>query len=80
MRYRIVVVRRRWEPGCIQATIKRFKDAHLHVSDVSFRRTEDLRDVDVDLLIAFSRKRTYYTLERQLEGDPVYQLMATREQ
>jgi putative Mg2+ transporter-C (MgtC) family protein len=80
LRYRIVVVRRRWEPGCIQATIKRFKDAGLHVSDVSFRRADNMQDVDVDVLIAFTRKQAYYALERQLEGDTVYQLMATREQ
>ena len=80
LRYRVVVVRRIWEPGCIQATIRRFKDANLHVSDVSFERTADLREVDVNVLVAFSRKKSYYALERQLEGDTVYQLLATREQ
>lgn len=80
LRYRTVVVRRAWEPGCIQATIKRFKESNLHVTDVSFQRTADLKDVDVNVLVAFSRKKAYYALERQLEGDTVYQLLAAREQ
>ena len=80
VRYRLVIVRRKWEPGCIQATIQRFKDAGLHVSDVSFDRTADLAEVDVNMVIAFKRKRAYYDLERKLEGDTEYQLLATREQ
>jgi putative Mg2+ transporter-C (MgtC) family protein len=79
MRYRNVVVRRRWGPGCISETIQRFSKNGLDVVDVSFERTRDLAEVDVTLRIGFTDKKQYYSIERQLEGDTEYQLMATRE-
>lgn len=80
IRYRSVIVRRKWEVGCITATIQRFKDAKLKVVDASFERCDDLDEVDVNLRIAFVNARQYYSFERQMEGDSVYQLIATREE
>nr|MBA3272324.1 MgtC/SapB family protein [Chthoniobacterales bacterium] len=79
LRYRNVIIRRKWEVGCIATTIQRFRDAKLKVIDASFERTKDLDEVDVNLRIAFTNKQQYYHFERQMEGDSVYQLIATRE-
>ncbi len=79
LRYRDVIIRRKWEVGCIATTIQRFRDANLKVIDASFERTDDLNEVDVNLRIAFVNKKQYYNFERQMEGDTVYQLIATRE-
>jgi len=79
LRYRNVIIRRRWEVGCITATIQRFRESNLKVVDASFERTGDLDVVDVNLRIAFVNKKQYYNFERQMEGDTLYQLIATRE-
>jgi putative Mg2+ transporter-C (MgtC) family protein len=72
LRYRTIVVRRDWGPGCIEETIDRFRSAGARVTDASFQRTEDLTQVDVSVRVAFSRKQKYYALQRGLEGDPHY--------
>jgi uncharacterized membrane protein YhiD involved in acid resistance len=80
LRYRSVIIRRKWEVGCIAETVERFKENKLEVVDASFERCEDdLGHVDINLRIAFVNKDQYYSFERKLEGDPKYQLMATRE-
>ena len=79
MRYRTLVIRRAWKPGCIIETINRIKQAKLHVLDASFERTADLSYVDISVIISFIRRKKYYELERQLEEDDQYQLLATRE-
>lgn len=79
MRYRTVTVRTLWRPNCIADTVKRFKSAGLKVVDASFERNDDLSMADIHLRINFFSSESYYSLERELEGDPVYQLIATRE-
>lgn len=79
MRYRTVTVRTAWRPNCIADTVRRFKSARLKVIDASFERSPDLGSADIHLRINFLSSESYYSLERQLEGDPVYELIATRE-
>ena len=79
LRYRNVIIRRRWEVGCITATIQRFRESNLKVVDASYDCTRDLSEVDVNLRIAFTNKKQYYNFERQMEGDTLYQLIATGE-
>jgi putative Mg2+ transporter-C (MgtC) family protein len=80
-RYRTVVVRRKWKPGVIPETIDRFKSAGLRVIDASMQRTVDeLTHTTINVRIAFVRPRRYYDLERQLEADPDYDILATREE
>jgi putative Mg2+ transporter-C (MgtC) family protein len=81
MRYRTVVVRRRWKPGVIPETIERFKTARLKVIDASMQRAEDdLAHTTINVRCAFIRAQKYYDLERQLEADPDYEILATREE
>jgi putative Mg2+ transporter-C (MgtC) family protein len=80
-RYRTVVVRRPWKPGVIAETIDRFKQAGLRVIDASMERTyEDLAHATINVRCGFIRARKYYDLERQLETDPDYDILATREE
>ena len=80
-RYRTVVVRRRWKPGVIPETIERFKQARLRVIDASMVRSEDhLAHTTISVRCAFVRARKYYDLERELETDPDYEILATKEE
>ena len=80
-RYRTVVVRRKWKPSVIPETIERFKAAKLRVIDASMQRTVDeLTHTTINVRIAFVRAQKYYDLERQLEADPDYDILATREE
>ncbi len=80
-RYRTVVVRRKWKPGVIPETIDRFKAARLRVIDASMQRSDDdLTHTTINVRIAFVRAQKYYDLERQLEADPDYDILATREE
>ena len=80
-RYRTVVVRRKWKPGVIPETIDRFKGARLRVIDASMQRSDDdLTHTTINVRIAFVRAQKYYDLERELETDPDYDILATREE
>jgi putative Mg2+ transporter-C (MgtC) family protein len=80
-RYRTVVVRRKWKPGVIPETIDRFKLAKLRVIDASMVRSEDdLQHTTINVRIGFVKAQKYYDLERQLEADPDYDILATREE
>jgi putative Mg2+ transporter-C (MgtC) family protein len=81
MRYRTVVVRRRWKPGVMAETIARFKAAGLRVNDASLQRSEaDLQYAAISVRCAFVKVARYYDLERQLESDPDYELLVAREE
>jgi putative Mg2+ transporter-C (MgtC) family protein len=79
LRYRTITVRRPWGEGVIEQTVAFFKEHELDVTDVSFERTEDLLQVDVSLMVAFTNRDQYYACERRLEKTPGYDFMATRE-
>lgn len=74
-----IVVRRRWEPGCVNATVDRVAATGVSVFDALVDRTPDLRFADVRLSITCTGKLFRTDLERQLDADDTYQLMAMRE-
>ena len=78
-RYRTVLIRTKYRVGCVAEAVARFKQAGMHVVDASFERTEDLSGADIQLRVAFLNSAQYYNIERQIEGDAHYQLLATRE-
>lgn len=80
LRHRRVTLRTRYYPGCVADAVARFRKAGLKVIDASFQRNDDLSQVDIHLHIVFVNSAQYYGLERQLEGDEKYQLLATQEQ
>jgi putative Mg2+ transporter-C (MgtC) family protein len=79
LRFRTVTVRRAWAPDCVGQTVQRCKQAELKVVDVSFNRTPDLSQVDINLHIVFSDQERYFKFERELQRDSVYELMAVFE-
>ncbi|MCS7034970.1 MAG: MgtC/SapB family protein [Phycisphaerae bacterium] len=79
VRYRTVTIRTLWRPNCISDCVRRFKQAGFKIIDVRFDRNENLTSVDVHMHICFLNIEQYINFEREMEGDTVYQLMATRE-
>lgn len=79
VKYRNVTIRRRWEPGCVRATVRRLEEFGLQVGDVNFQRAADVRFVDIEARVAFSAKRTLYEFEQKLTEDDASELMAVRE-
>jgi putative Mg2+ transporter-C (MgtC) family protein len=79
LRYRNIVIRRRWRQGCIEETVKMLEGAKMRVADASFRRSDDLGHADINLRVAFVNRQQFYALERQLEGDERYILLAAEE-
>jgi putative Mg2+ transporter-C (MgtC) family protein len=79
VRYRTVTLQTAWRPGVIVECVDRFKAAGLEVMDANFTREDDLKLVKINLQIRFISKSQYYELERKLEADEHFQLLATRE-
>jgi putative Mg2+ transporter-C (MgtC) family protein len=79
MRYRTVTLRVAWSAGVIGNTVELVKASHLKVYDTSFDRSADLSFADISLRVAFTDSEIYYKFERQIEADPNYNLIATRE-
>ena len=80
MRYRDVLVRRPWVEGCLEDTVKRLGQAGAHVSSLSYKRTDDLRMVDIGARIAFTNTALPYELPRLLEADNTLELLALGEE
>ena len=80
MRYRDLVVRRPWVEGCLEDTIRRIEKAGAHVSSLSFKRTDDLRMVDIGARISFTNTRLPYELPRLLEQDQTLEILALGEE
>ena len=70
MRYRVLVVRRRWHPGVVVETVEMVSShEHLGVRDIGFQRSgEDLAVVEIRLRVAFADEEQYFKFERDLNG------------
>jgi putative Mg2+ transporter-C (MgtC) family protein len=79
LRYRTITLRVPWGAGVIASTVELVKKANLKVYDANFDRSQDLSVVDISLRVAFTDSNVYYRFERQIEADPSYNLIATRE-
>ncbi len=78
-RYRQIVVRTDWSPNCIPEVVSYLKTRGLRVIDVSFDRREDPAFAVVTLVIAFKDAHQFFHLERAVEGERKFELLATRE-
>lgn len=77
VRYRNITIRRPWQPGVIDDTVRMIqKHEHLDVRDASFHRMGDLSTVEIRLMIAFSSKQRYYQFERDLDRSTECQLIS----
>jgi putative Mg2+ transporter-C (MgtC) family protein len=79
VQYRTVTVRSKWTGGVLEKTVAFFRERGMDVENLTFERTQDLKHVDISLLIGFWRTSEYYGCERELERSPDYEFMATRE-
>jgi putative Mg2+ transporter-C (MgtC) family protein len=76
--HRTVVVRRRWEQGCVDATIARFKQAKVSVIDIDVKRSPDLASADISLQVEFIDRERYRALMLELESDQDVLLLESR--
>jgi putative Mg2+ transporter-C (MgtC) family protein len=79
-RYRDVVIRRHWVDGCLEDTVRRLRDAGATVSTFSYKRTDDLRMVDIGARIFFTDKHLPFDLAPKLESDQTVELMSLGEE
>jgi putative Mg2+ transporter-C (MgtC) family protein len=78
--FRLITVRRPWGPGCIIDTIRRLEKHGVNVQGTSFTRIEDLSAVVISVRIAYTRKMSYETLERELlESNEGFQVVSIGE-
>lgn len=77
--YRGIRIRCTWEPGAIVRVVDWLKGFRFKVLDVRFERTPDLKDVDVDVVVAFGNKKILYELEQKAQAEHDFHLMAIRE-
>jgi putative Mg2+ transporter-C (MgtC) family protein len=75
-RYRRFTIRARWEPGCTKEAIDWFATAGVKVINISLNRTQDLKSVDFEMVVGFIATSTLQRLERRLQEDGRYELIA----
>ena len=78
-RYRNVVLRRPWVDGCVGDTVRRLQDAGMHVADVSYTRSDDLRSVDVDARVSFFERKSVWDLDARVGADGVVDVISVGE-
>jgi uncharacterized membrane protein YhiD involved in acid resistance len=77
--FRAICVRCRWEPGAIQRVVDWLKGFRFKINDVHFERSSDLKDVDVEVHVAFGNKRMLQELECKAQEAHEFDLIAVRE-
>ncbi len=78
--FRLITVRRLWEPGCLIDTIRRIEKHGVKVQGTSFQRIEDLSAVVITVRIAYTRRMSYEKLERELlESNEGFQVVSVGE-
>jgi len=79
VRYRSIMVRRRWKPGVVQETIDLVErgESRLDVKDATWERVGDLSQVDIRLRIAFANQKEFQLFERELEGNQEVQMLSS---
>ncbi len=79
VQYRDVLVRMPWEPDCVLRFVEEVRSAGFEVHDWTFKRCDDLAQVDVEIHIALSRRHPYERLVELLRGrEDQIQLLAVR--
>jgi putative Mg2+ transporter-C (MgtC) family protein len=78
-RYRNVVLRRPWAEGCVGDTVRRLEKAGMSVVDVGFRRSDDLRFVDIDARVSFFEKKSTWDLDSRVGADGVVDVISVAE-
>lgn len=77
--YRNVVLRRPWVDGCVEDTVRRLERVKMRVAEISYRRSEDLRTVDIDARVSFFDKRSTWDLDAKVGSDGVVDVISVGE-
>jgi putative Mg2+ transporter-C (MgtC) family protein len=77
--YRALTLRRPWARDAVDDALQKIKIGGVRVSSVSFHRTADLAEVDIQVRIAFTDKQLVHQLARLVEDQPNWKLMAYTE-
>jgi putative Mg2+ transporter-C (MgtC) family protein len=77
--YRTVVLRRPWVDGCVEDTVNRLKKVNMHVADVTYRRSEDLRTVDITARVSFFERKSTWDLDARVGEDGVVDVISVGE-
>jgi putative Mg2+ transporter-C (MgtC) family protein len=78
-RYRTLIIRTRYEVGCVVAAVECCRKAGMTVINTNFDRSPDLQMVDIKLSIVFVKPEQYLALEQQIENDPKYSVIAVHD-
>jgi putative Mg2+ transporter-C (MgtC) family protein len=77
LRQRTITLRTHYHPGCVAESIQRMKEANVKVLDASFERGGDLSQIDIKLSLVFRDIAHYSAIERQIESEGKYTLLAS---
>lgn len=67
-RFREVMLRVRYHPGCVAETVAKLRDAGLRVLNSGFERETEGDWVKIRLLVTYFDRKRYYDLESLIEG------------
>lgn len=77
---RRIVVRRAFDPGCLDEIAQRFKSDDYKVLDIGIDRTHGPATIDFALLLEIRKEQGYRNLERQLLQDSQLTLLSASEE
>ena len=77
--YRTVVLRLPWVEGCGEDTIRRLTASGMHVADVNYRRSEDMRAVDISARVSFFERKATWDLDARVGEDGVVDVISVGE-
>ncbi len=76
-RHRKLTVRRKWGPDCVTDIVRWLHEQGMDVRDTEFRRVgENHEHVDIDLRVSYMKTEQLVKLERTIEHDALYDLIA----
>jgi putative Mg2+ transporter-C (MgtC) family protein len=79
VRYRNVVLRRPWVDGCVEDTVRRLEKAGMEVAEVTYKRSEDLKTVDIDARVSYFEKTAAWDLDAKVGQDGVVDVLSVGE-
>jgi len=79
VRYRNVVLRRPWVDGCVQDTVSRLEKAGMEVAEVTYKRSEDLKTVDIDVRVSYFENTAAWDLDAKVGQDGVVDVLSVGE-
>jgi uncharacterized membrane protein YhiD involved in acid resistance len=78
MKYAELTIRRRWEDDCVALTVADLAKLGIKVTDLNFRRSEDLQTVTIRVRVGFVGRQPFYAVARRIEADPKIELLSAQ--